>query len=69
LFPDLVDPYIDGYYKHHNRASTAADAAPAACRLPRWKSRRLEDSSNRDGLDDVMAQNKVALNDQPRAGH
>jgi hypothetical protein len=34
LFPDLVDPYIDGYCKHHNRASTAADAAPAACRLP-----------------------------------
>jgi integrase len=63
LFPSAVDSFIDGYCKHHNRASTAAETERLlrAVYVPRWKTRRLQDLTKRDVLDvldDIMAQNK-----------
>lgn len=63
LFPAVVDSFISGYCKHHNRTSTAAETERLlrAVYIPRWKARRLEDLSKRDVLnvlDDIMAQKK-----------
>lgn len=63
LFPAVVDTFISGYCKHHNRASTVAETQRLlhAVYVTRWKTRRPQDITKRDildVLDDIMGQNK-----------
>lgn len=63
LFPAVVDAFVDGYCKRHNRASTAAETERLlrVTFVPRWRSRHLDDLTKRDVLDVldlIMAQNK-----------